>query len=109
MFSRLGACQENSDRLMLAVIAATLGAFSFYWYSGGPDFGARYWYLILVPCIVLTARGIQYVEKLLRSSATVPPGNNLRICYVTIASLCVIALVGFSRGEAIDKILQYLE
>ena len=39
-----------------------IGTFFFYWYSGGPDFGARYWYLILVPLVVLSVRGLQALQ-----------------------------------------------
>ncbi|MEO6445466.1 MAG: hypothetical protein ABIZ91_03490, partial [Gemmatimonadaceae bacterium] len=41
---------------MLAIIALVVGLHALYWFSGGPDFAARYWYLVIVPCIVLTVR-----------------------------------------------------
>lgn len=44
------------DVAMLAVIALVVGLHAFYWFSGGPDFAARYWFLIVVPCLVLVAR-----------------------------------------------------
>lgn len=50
---------KRADLLMLAMILAIVGVHSLYWFSGGPDFGARYWYLILVPCIALAARGME--------------------------------------------------
>jgi hypothetical protein len=48
-----------ADGWMLLLPALTAGLHSFYWFSGGPDFGARYWYLALFPCLVLTARGLE--------------------------------------------------
>ncbi len=48
----------RADWWQLAVIAMIAGIHSFYWFSGGPDFGARYWYLIVVPCVALVARAI---------------------------------------------------
>ena len=34
---------RSSDRLMLSVLLGVMGIYTLYWYSGGPDFGARYW------------------------------------------------------------------
>ncbi|HEX9109545.1 MAG TPA: hypothetical protein VF832_20025, partial [Longimicrobiales bacterium] len=48
-----------ADWSMAAMIGAIVFAHSFYWFSGGPDFGARYWYLVLLPCLVLSVRGVQ--------------------------------------------------
>lgn len=59
----------RSDRWMVAVLAAIPFAHAFYWFSGGPDFGARYWYLILLPCVVLTVRGAQALTTRLASDA----------------------------------------
>ncbi len=42
----------------MIAIATVIVVHGLYWFSGGPDFGARYWFLILVPALVLTARGI---------------------------------------------------
>lgn len=44
------------DGVMVAIIALVVGLHALYWFSGGPDFAARYWYLIIVPCLVLVAR-----------------------------------------------------
>jgi hypothetical protein len=44
------------DAAMLGIILLVLGLHAFYWFGGGPDFAARYWFLILIPCIALTAR-----------------------------------------------------
>ena len=38
---------------MLGVVALVVGLHAFYWFGGGPDFAARYWYLIIVPCVAL--------------------------------------------------------
>ena len=46
---------SRSDWLMLTVIATVVVAHFFYYFSGGPDFGARYWFLIVVPLVVLAA------------------------------------------------------
>jgi hypothetical protein len=56
--------RRPSDWWFLTAIAAVVGAHTFYWFSGGPDFGARYWYLILVPCCALAARGLTLLDEL---------------------------------------------
>lgn len=45
------------DRLMAGFVLAVVGAYSLYWFSGGPDYGARYWFLTLYPLLWLTVRG----------------------------------------------------
>ncbi|MGE0554582.1 MAG: hypothetical protein AB7R55_14225 [Gemmatimonadales bacterium] len=50
--------KRQSDWWMLAVVGAVVGVHTFYWFSGGPDFGPRYWYLIAAPCALLAARGV---------------------------------------------------
>ena len=47
---------RRSDWAMLGIIGLVVGLHTVYWFGGGPDFAARYWYLILVPCIALTVR-----------------------------------------------------
>ncbi|MBI4589077.1 MAG: glycosyltransferase family 39 protein [Candidatus Rokubacteria bacterium] len=91
---------RGSDYLMLATIAAVVLAHSFYWYSGGPDFGARYWYLVLVPSVTLTARGIQHLEG---ASA----GNAARV-RLAACGLCLLTLVNYVPWRAIDKYHHYL-
>ncbi len=56
-----GGRMRRGDWMMLWPVALVVGAHAFYWFSGGPDFGARYWYLILLPCLALAARGLQEV------------------------------------------------
>ena len=47
---------RRSEWAMIVIIAFVVGLHAIYWFGGGPDFAARYWYLILVPCIALTVR-----------------------------------------------------
>ncbi len=89
------------DWWMAACIAAVGGAHAFYWFSGGPDFGARYWYLIIVPCCVLIASGLSRLdlevsEESQRSSARV----------VGVA-LALAALVVFVPWRSLGKYRNY--
>jgi 4-amino-4-deoxy-L-arabinose transferase-like glycosyltransferase len=116
-------CQrlQRSDYLMLAATVGIVAAYSFYWFSGGPDFGARYWYLTVVPLTVLTARGIQFVSESLERGAynqepraqsndfplSATSFQNVRVI-VGVASLCVFALANYFPWRAIDKYYHYL-
>jgi hypothetical protein len=102
----LASCRlRRPDWLMLVTIIAIAGVHSFYWFSGGPDFGARYWYLILVPCIALTARGIDETGRLL--SARPDPTSARTRSLVLALALCAVSLATFIPWRAIDKYHHY--
>ncbi|MFN2399265.1 MAG: ArnT family glycosyltransferase [Gemmatimonadaceae bacterium] len=93
----------RADLLMLAVLVSVVGIHSFYWFSGGPDFGARYWYLILVPCIALTARG---VEILADQIAKVVTGAGARVVLAALL-LCLLSVATFVPWRSLDKYYHY--
>ncbi len=87
----------RDDRLMWAAVAATVFASSFYYFAGGPDFGARYWYTVLVPCVWLAQFGLQGLEERLD-----PPRARLAVLL-----LCLSALLTFVPWRAADKYSGY--
>jgi hypothetical protein len=89
------------DAWMLAVVLAVVGAHAFYWFSGGPDFGARYWYLILLPCIVLTVRSLDVVAEW-----TGDPVHAARP-WIGAFALSLSALFVFVPWRAADKYHDY--
>lgn len=78
----------------LAVIASSW----LYWFNGGPDFGARYWYLAFVPLVVWTLGGMQRVSARCDSSARVG---------VFVASAGTAALLIWLPWRASDKYRDY--
>ncbi len=94
--------RRTADLLMLAVIVLTLGAYSLYWYSGGPDLGARYWFVMIVPLIALSVRGLGILENTLLSAER---GRVL----VAVLVLCGFALVSYFPWRSIDKYWHYLQ
>ena len=88
---------RRPDWMMLAIIGVVAGLHSFYYFSGGPDFGARYWYLVIIPCLALTARGIEYLER--EAEPAVSSGAP-RV-------LAAVALLVFVPWRAIDKYYHY--
>jgi hypothetical protein len=76
-----------------------------YWYGGGPDFGARYWYLMIYPLVVLTVRGIDTTVAALasRAAADSAPWR----MGVVVAVLIVIALTVFVPWRAVGRYKDY--
>lgn len=96
---------RRHDYYLLASIVMVVGLHSFYWFSGGPDFGARYWYLILLPCIILTVRGAQALRE--RLEHTHPADHLSARVAIGVAALSLSALLTFFPWRAIDKYHHY--
>jgi hypothetical protein len=97
-----GGRLRRADLSMLAVVAMIAGLHAFYWFSGGPDFGARYWYLVLVPLLALAARGIEDADERL-VAAGAPAG----VAWRASALLTLLALLVFVPWRAADKYRHY--
>jgi hypothetical protein len=99
---------RRSDYLMLVAIAGVVAIYSLYWFSGGPDFGARYWYLALVPCVALTVSGIRFLEQSLRAAAPVAAGGEARVM-IAVLAVCLSTIVNYFPWRGIDKYYHYLQ
>lgn len=95
---------RGSDWLMAALALAVFVAYFFNYFSGGPDFGARYWFLMILPGVALTARGIGAVDE-----ATGDRGVAGSRGTVAALVLSAIALVVFVPWRAVDKYYHYLD
>jgi hypothetical protein len=98
--------KRKGDYLMLIIIFVIAATYSLYWFSGGPDFGARYWYLMIIPLIGLAVRGIQMLQEKFEIGASGLPLNSTRVI-VAIFSLSLISLFNFFPWRAIDKYHHY--
>jgi len=83
----------RSDLIFLGLIVAIAGGYGIYWFSGGPDFGARYWYLTLVPLVVLTVRGVQETRRRWKEEGGTAVGSHRVVALVVVASLTAIITV----------------
>jgi hypothetical protein len=89
---------QRSDSAMLLIPLAFLVGYNFYWFSGGPDFGPRYWYPVLVPLAALSVRGAEAVSHALGNRATIAiPGARVAAA-LAIASLSAAVTVLPWRG-----------
>ena len=91
-------------RLMWALIAVLWAGLSLYWFSGGPDFGARYWFLMILPFTVLTFHtAARAVERLAAAGASEQASKVW--AFVLLAS--VIGVVTLVPWRALDKYHNY--
>ena len=108
IFLSLGSLAKM-DFWLLIWIGAVAGFHSLYWFSGGPDFAARYWFLVILPFIILTARGILRLKKLAAGNAgreEEPVPGSAAVQLGTVI-LCVSAVVTVVPWRAVDKYHEY--
>ena len=82
------------DMLFATIVVTIVIGQGFYWYSGA-DYGARYWYQILIPCVVLSARAVTSVVIDRKSLAH------------TAMLMGVIGFVVFLPWRAVTKYIGY--
>lgn len=100
IFFLLSGAMRKRDWAFLGAILMVVGVHSLYWFSGGPDFGARYWYLVIVPCVVLTARGAEHL------AACVGGRDESRVL-VGMAAASLVAMLVFVPWRSMDKYRDY--
>ena len=88
---------DARDYAMVPACALVIAAYFPYYYAGGPDFGARYWYLLIIPCTVLAARGLMFIEATFAS-----PWLRGR-AMLAAAILASFAVVNYFPWRSLDK------
>ena len=91
---------------MLTIVIATAALYSLYWFYGGYYAGARYWFLMLVPLLVLTALGITTCIRefhRLFPDAMVASRVGVGVGFLCLCSLLVFqSWLGFNRYPGIN-------
>jgi hypothetical protein len=95
---------RRRDALMLSLSGIVIAGYSAYWFSGGPDIGARYWYPLIVPLALITVRGAQMLAAELRHRTASEAGARIGVLMVA-ASLS--AAVVFVPWRATTKYYRY--
>ncbi len=95
---------RKKDLWAIVAIVFTVGCFSLYWYSGGPDIGARYWFLCIIPLIALTVRGIEWFSQRTDEKSKLNPKVVLAVLI-----LCGMSLLNYFPWRSLDKYYRYLE
>jgi hypothetical protein len=96
-----GRRMARADVAMAVAAGLVVFLHSFYWFAGGPDFAARYWFLIVVPLCVLSARAVLTLPDPKASAET---GGR---AIAGALSLSAIALVTFVPWRSVDKYHDY--
>ncbi len=86
---------------MAAIIAATVTVYSLYWFYGGYYAGARYWFLTLVPLLILTALGINTFAG--RLKGLFPGAMAAQRIGVCVGFLCLCSLLVFQSWLAFNR------
>lgn len=81
---------------MLGVIGTIFTGYFFYYFSGGPDFGAKDRFPVILPLVALSARGLEVLERAAGPRAM-----------VGAAVLVVLALALYVPWRATDKYFHY--
>lgn len=91
---------------MAVIILATFGLYSLFWFYGGYFAGPRYWFMMIVPLLVLTACGI--VTTTCKLSHFYPAGLVSHRIGVGVVFLCLCSVLvfeswlGFNRYPGIN-------
>lgn len=83
---------RREDRLMIATTLLFVAAHFFNYFSGGPDFGARYWFSIIGALVALTASGIHALAE--RLDARV---------WLVAAAMAIMTVASYLPWRATDK------
>ena len=98
---------SRKDIWALLVIASVIGVHCFFWYHGGPDFGARYWFLSIIPFIALTVRGAEWVSRSTSGVGIRTSSSDGRVM-VAVAAMCLVTLISYLPWRVSDKYYRYL-
>jgi hypothetical protein len=90
---------ERADTALIGAALIVWAAYFANYFSGGPDFGARYWYLALPSLIALTARGIHTFDTI--------TGLAQRKGTVMAIAAGLVAVVTFVPWRATDKYFRF--
>ena len=94
---------RRPDFLMLSTLLLIVFVHGFYYFNGGPDFGARYWFLGIVPLVALTARAVEYWGYALSEDQRSLNGRVL----AAVGLMSLVALLTFLPWRALDKYHHY--
>ncbi len=105
IFCLLVGSWTRVDRALTGLLVLIWAAYFLNYFSGGPDFGARYWFLMLMPLIVLTARGATRLGSLLADVAgpSRPVAASHGAALAGLATLVIGAAVVYTPWRSIDK------
>lgn len=97
---------NRTDLLFWGMIAIVVGGYTFYWHPGGPDFGSRYWYPLILPSVVLTVRGIQVLNEKLQDFDAAKLITSRLVLFVALAT--AISFINVMPWRSMEKYYRYM-
>jgi hypothetical protein len=86
---------------MAIIVVGTVGLYSLYWFYGGFYAGPRYWFLILVPLLILTCQGIGTCVRI--SSRILPDAMVAQRMGAGVAFLCLCGVFVFESWLGFNR------
>ncbi len=96
---------SRADSYMMIIAGLTIAAYALYWFNGGFYIGPRYWFLVLFPCLFLSARGLQTTTIILRERLGLPDGREKAVALLVL--LTATAMVSFLSWRVAAKYWQF--
>jgi 4-amino-4-deoxy-L-arabinose transferase-like glycosyltransferase len=96
---------QRADRVMWGLLLGVIAGLNLYWFAGGADFGARYWYLVILPGAVLTLRGAQVLSNRMQAGTMPPEGPSRAWAFVALAT--AVGVLTFLPWRSLDKYWHY--
>jgi hypothetical protein len=84
---------NRADAVTLAVPASYIVGYSAFYFSGGPDLGARYWYPILAAFALLSVRGIHMTSAALSSRKALSYSGTRIGAFIVVATVSAIGVM----------------
>lgn len=101
----VGGRKSRTDAAAASVVGVILAAYTLYWFSGGPDYGARYWFLVIGPMAWFAVRGLGALRERLHDRF---PGARVGARLgIVLAVLVVGSLTVFVPWRACGKYAGY--
>jgi hypothetical protein len=104
------SCARRKGRDVRAALLWIVGlglGYSLYWFSGGPDYGPRYWYLMFAPCASLSAAALAApVFPRSEDDAAATDGARARL-HASVVVCVVFACAVFTPWRATTKYREY--
>jgi 4-amino-4-deoxy-L-arabinose transferase-like glycosyltransferase len=92
------------DWLMWFWALAVIAVLNLYWFSGGSDYGARYWYFAIVPFAVLVVRGGEWLAERFRSGSQQADATRV---WLAVALASLLGTTNLLTWRSLDKYFHY--
>ncbi len=91
------------DRVALVSVVVLALGYNLYWFSGGPDFGPRYWFSMFLPVLWLSGRGLTALVETLEENDEAAAAR----MWALVSTMALISLLVFVSWRCVAKYHDY--